>query len=184
MAQWRPDIVVMLMGGTYDRRIDGHLVLFDTPAGSALARSDVDAGVRIFTAAGAHVVLLTTLYGRLGWPIPGFDQQRSGFNDAWADRWNTTEGQVAAADPGVTLIDLNAMLDPGGQFATTLDGVQTRVDGVHLTPQAADLAAAWLVPNCSRPQQPPRHDDNTRSVEPNSSAVPGVDARVPAVTIT
>ena len=146
IAQWRPDIVIMLMGGTYDRRIDGHVVLYDTPQGSALARADLDAGVRIFTAAGAHVVLLTTLYGRLGWPIPGFDQQRSGFNNAWVDRWNTMEREVAATDPGVTLVDLNALLDPGGQFAATINGTQTRVDGVHLTPQVSDLAAAWVLP--------------------------------------
>ncbi len=148
LAQWNPDVVVVGMGGqvTYDRRFGDNVIPFDTPGGAELARQELDAAVGLLSARGAKVVLLTALYGKLGWPLQ-IDIDRSGFNPAWIDEWNSVATQVATAHPrSAQLVDLNQRLDPGGKWADTVDGVQARTDGVHLTPEAADIAAAWLVP--------------------------------------
>jgi hypothetical protein len=52
--------------------------------------------------------------------------------------------QVAAQYPGqVQVFDLDALLCPGGQFESTIDGVQIRdADGVHIVPTVA--AGQWL----------------------------------------
>ena len=148
IAAWNPDVVVVGLGGqvTYDRRLSGHVVLYDTPAGIALARDELDTAVRLLSTRGAKVVVLTALYGRLGWPLQ-INLDRSGFNDAWINEWNTIARNVAAAHPkSVQLLDLNERLDPGGKFSETIDGVGARSDGVHLTPEASDITAAWLAP--------------------------------------
>ncbi len=145
---WNPDVVVVGMGGqvTYDRRFAGNVIPFDTPDGINLAREELDAAVSILSSRGAKVVLLTALYGKLGWPAQ-IDIARSGFNNAWIDEWNAVATEVAAFHPKtVQLVDLNGRLDPGGKYADTIDGVDARSDGVHLTPEASDLAGAWLAP--------------------------------------
>jgi peptidoglycan/LPS O-acetylase OafA/YrhL/lysophospholipase L1-like esterase len=147
ISQWNPDIVVMLGAQeAFDRRIDGNVVRYDTTAGADLLRTNLTDATHLLTAGGAHVVLLTGLYGKLGWPLH-IDLDRSGFNPNWIDRWDDIEREVAAADPThVSVIDLNAYLNPDGHWDETFQGVQARSDGVHLTPEAADIAARWLVP--------------------------------------
>ena len=159
---WEPDVVVMMLGAqeTYDRRIDDRVIYYDTPDGAALRRATLERAVTEIEDRGAQVVLLTALYGKLGWPLQ-VDLARSGFNDTWIDDWNRAVTEVAAVDPaGRTLIDLNAFLDPEGRWAETIQGVRARSDGVHLTPEAAYIAADWLVPRIldaidNRPPAPP-----------------------------
>jgi len=52
--------------------------------------------------------------------------------------------RVAASRKGlVTLVDLNARLDPGGHYQAVVDGVTVRnSDGIHLT----KAAGVWLQP--------------------------------------
>ncbi len=89
---------------------------------------------------------MTALYGKYQYTAQ-IDLDRSGFNPAWIDEWNAIARQVASYhQKTVQLVDLNERLDPGGKFADTIDGVQARTDGVHLTPEASDLAGAWLAP--------------------------------------
>ena len=58
--------------------------------------------------------------------------------------FNRDLARVAAADRGaVTLVDLNAMLDPRGRFQTVVDGVVARwPDGIHVTAAGGQ----WLQP--------------------------------------
>ena len=145
---WKPDVVVVMLGAqeTYDRRIGSRVIYYDTPDGAALRRATLEHAVSEIEAGGSKVVLLTGLYGKLGWPLQ-IDLARSGFNDSWIDAWNRAVTEVAAVDPAHrTLLDLNAYLDPDGHWSENVQGIQARSDGVHLTPEAADLAAQWLVP--------------------------------------
>ena len=60
------------------------------------------------------------------------------------DVYNRILGQVAASRPGiVTVVDLNAMLDPDGRYTSSVAGITLRwADGVHLTWEAG----LWLRP--------------------------------------
>ena len=63
---------------------------------------------------------------------------------ARTDVYNRILAGVAASRPGiVTVVDLNAMLDPDGRYTSAIGDLTTRwADGVHLT-----LAAGlWLRP--------------------------------------
>jgi len=42
------------------------------------------------------------------------------------------------------VLDLNRKLCPNGTFTLTVNGVQVRSDGVHLTPQGVLWLAPWL----------------------------------------
>ncbi len=168
---WQPDVVVMMLGAqeTYDRRIGSRVIYFDTPEGAALRRATLERAVSEIERHGARVVLLTALYGKLGWPLQ-IDQSRSGFNDAWIDAWNRAVVEVAAADPSRrTLLDLNAYLDPEGRWAETVHGVRARTDGVHLTVEAADIAARWLVPQILATLPA---DEQTPTAPPSSRRAP------------
>ena len=145
--QWNPDTVILFGAQqAYDRRIDGVEVPYDSAAGKTRSYADLKKAVNIFSSRGAQVVLLTSLYSRLGWPI-SIDLNRSGFNDRWIDQWTKTELAVAATNPDqVRVIDINAFLNPDGTYTETIDGVASRTDGIHLTTQAADIASRWLTP--------------------------------------
>ena len=150
VAHWDPDIVVVLLGtqDTYDRRIDGHEYLFDTADGAALARRELEEAADILSAGGARVVLLTTPYYVLGWP-QRLTVERSYLNADWIDRWNALLVEVASRDPeSVMTLDLNRVIDPGGQWTWDVDGVRVRDDDrVHLSSEGADLATRWLLPH-------------------------------------
>jgi hypothetical protein len=56
--------------------------------------------------------------------------------------------EVAAENPTrVYLFDLNRLLDPGGHFASHIDGFTVRYnDGVHITPSGDCLIAPQVLP--------------------------------------
>ena len=59
-------------------------------------------------------------------------------NDVWR--------RYAADRPDVSILDLDAHTCPGGTYATTIDGVTMRTDGVHFTLPGARLLWKWLGP--------------------------------------
>jgi hypothetical protein len=64
--------------------------------------------------------------------------------------WNRLVRTVVAAHPGTRLLDLGRKLSPDGTFTWTVDGVQVRSDGVHLTPEGVQWLAPWLVAQLSQ----------------------------------
>ena len=58
--------------------------------------------------------------------------------------WNRLLRAVIAAYPGTRLLDLGRKLCPNGTFTWTVDGVQVRSDGVHLTPEGVRWLTPWL----------------------------------------
>jgi peptidoglycan/LPS O-acetylase OafA/YrhL len=149
VAAFHPDIVVGLFGAhdTFDRRVDGQLIRFDTPAGASLAEHDLDDAITTLSSHGAAVVLLTAPYYVPGWPMK-IDGPRSLFNPAWIDRWNSIERTVAGRNAGrVAIVDLNRYLDPNGTWTDTINGIKVRIfDRMHLSAEGAAYVAQWLVP--------------------------------------
>ena len=154
LTRWKADVdtfhpdVVMIADGEYEVR-DQHIgrtttnILsssFDRTERSALTRATAVLG-----SAGATVVLLTAPYYHQpeqadGNPWPEDDPAR-------VNRYNSLLGQVAAASHGrVTVVNLNAKLDPDGRFTPTIDGAVVRfADGIHVTTAGASLIAPWLL---------------------------------------
>jgi lysophospholipase L1-like esterase len=149
IAAFKPDIVVGLFGGqdAFDRRINGFVSRFDTPAGAELARRELQEAMNILMSHGANVVLLTTPYYVLGWPQK-VDVERSTLNPAWINRFNGFERDIAAFQPHrVSVLDLNRYIDPDGHWTDTVDGIKVRTfDKCHLSPAGATFVANWLAP--------------------------------------
>jgi peptidoglycan/LPS O-acetylase OafA/YrhL/lysophospholipase L1-like esterase len=149
LSQFNPDVVVVLLGtdDTFDRRIDGHEIMFDSPEGDDLTRNELQEAVTVLSGSGAHVVLLTTPYNVIGWPRR-VRLDRSTYNPDWVDRWNNSLRAVATRNPATTtIVDLNRFLDPDGKWSETLQGIQVHAyDKMHLSAEGADLVASWLAP--------------------------------------
>ena len=91
---------------------------------------------------GARVVVTTEPYNRRGEKPDGSlypeDQPQR------VDRWNTLLRSVIGQRPNVTVLDLNKKLCPDGVYTTKVDGIKTRSDGVHPTPEAVRWLTPWL----------------------------------------
>lgn len=61
------------------------------------------------------------------------------------DCYNDTIREVAAAVPGVTLLDLQAQLCPGGECAIESNGAPIRADGLHFTGPGSEEIARWIL---------------------------------------
>ena len=60
--------------------------------------------------------------------------------------------EMAATPPGkVTVVDLNAILDPGGRFQTVVDGGTVRwADGIHVTRAGGQWAEQFVLPTVAQ----------------------------------
>jgi lysophospholipase L1-like esterase len=59
----------------------------------------------------------------------------------------TSEISAQAHQDLVSVIDLHAYLDPNSDAVNSIAGVDDiRHDGIHFTPQGADVVARWLSP--------------------------------------
>ena len=162
MARWAPDVAVLLVGywETALRWHDGAWRRVGDPSYDAYLAAQLAAFVDLAHGHGAHVVVLSAPYFA---PASVGPLAPAGLatNDA-VDAWNALAAQVAGAlAPAASLADLNAVVDPGGQYAASVDGVLARApDGVHFPfydladPSSADpdthaqVAAfgAWIGP--------------------------------------
>ena len=53
------------------------------------------------------------------------------------DAWNRLLREVAARHPtNVTVLDLNRVVCPDGEFTWSIDGLRVRTDGLHFTERA------------------------------------------------
>jgi peptidoglycan/LPS O-acetylase OafA/YrhL len=154
LARWQADVeafhpdVVLVADGEYevrDQRIGDSWQHIGTTGVDDRERIALTRATAVLGSTGATVVLLTAPYYQQveqadGQPWPEDDPAR-------VDRYNALLGQVAAASHGrVVVAGLGARLDPGGHFATTIDGVVVRfADGIHVTAAGAKLVSPWLL---------------------------------------
>src|SRR5262249_25137404 len=160
---------------TFDRRIGGREIGFDSPEGDELTRSEFQEAVSIMASHGAHVAALTAPYSpptmsgsRVGIP------DRSSYNPRWIDRWKGDRRAVATRNASsVPVIALNRFLDPDGGWTDTVNGVGTRgPDRTHLSPEGADLVAGWLAPQLVRLARAPVPTVNASVGVPPASGRP------------
>jgi hypothetical protein len=147
VQQFDPDVVVYLArGDTLDTQLNGTWQHLGEPTFDFWAEARYDQAVTALSSGGAKVVFLTSPY---------YDSGEESDGSAWPENDPTrvtTENQLldeaASVDPGtVSVFNLGALLSPGDQFTTAVDGVDARCsDGVHLTVPGGELVGTQLLP--------------------------------------
>jgi hypothetical protein len=147
-------IVVAFWGAwdMYDRRVNGQVMRWGTPELDRYLTGELDGALGSLTSAGVRVVLLTAPYYEPPDLASRADRYQSLFEKPRVDHWNDLLRSVAQAHSDlVTVVDLHAYLDPNGDTVNSIAGVDDiRYDGIHFTPQGADVVARWLSPRIVR----------------------------------
>ena len=136
----------------FDRRVSGQVMRWGTPELDQFLTGELDHALGVLTATGVRVVLLTAPYFEPPDLANRVDRYQSLFEKPRVDHWNDLLRSVAQAHPeAVSVIDLHAYLDPNGDAVNSIAGVDDlRTDGIHFTPQGADVVARWLSPRIVR----------------------------------
>lgn len=138
VEQLDPDVVLLQVSlwDSVDRLIAGSDVQAGSPDWEMRYRAALQDSVAVFSSRGASVVLLTSPY-----TVPATVEP------AIVDQLNDGARFVAAANAGVSLVDLDQLLDQRGAFRSDLKGVTVRSnDDVHFTVQGSELVGDWLAP--------------------------------------
>jgi len=145
MARFHPEVTGLLMGrwDILDHVYQGHLVNITQPSWYRHNEDEVEHAVEVLSSGGAHVLLFTMPY------IDPINESIGGTlspedSPARVQDFNDILAQVAARHPGVvSVVDLNRILDPHGQFQPTIDGITVRwADGIHVSKAGGE----WLQP--------------------------------------
>ena len=141
----RPDQVVLLVGRweTMDHQYQGQWMHVGDARYDQFLRALLTTAITLLGSTGARVVVATEPYNRRGERPDGSLYPED--NPERVNDWNRLLRGVVAAHPGTRLIDLNRKLCPNGVFTWTVDGIQVRSDGVHLTPDGVRWLTPWLV---------------------------------------
>lgn len=144
----RPKVVAVLVGEweLMDRVRNGRWQHITQPEYDAYLAHQLDLLINVVSAQGARVALLTTpctapAESPSGAPWPENDPKRLA-------RFNQLLHQAADRHPTkATVVDLKAMVCPGGKFTPVLDGVTIRsADGIHFPMAAIPPIAKQLLP--------------------------------------
>jgi len=153
VRQERPNVVMILAGRweVMNRTYHGRWTDILHPAYAAYVKRQLELAVGVAGSDGARVVLLTA---------PCYDSGLQPDGEPWpeddparVDAYNRLVDQVAAEQSGsVSVIDLHAMVCPGGRYHQVIDGVTVRdpADGVHFTLSGGDFLASRIWPTAAR----------------------------------
>jgi hypothetical protein len=148
VAKDRPDVVAVLVGEweLMDRVRGGKWVHIGEPEYDAYLGQQLDLMIKVASARGAKVALLTT-------PCSAPAESPSGAlwpeNDpARLARFNQLLREAAARYPAkASVVDLKSFVCPGGKYVSTLDGYLIRSsDGIHFPLAAIPPVAAKVLP--------------------------------------
>lgn len=147
--QFHPDVVAILVGRFeyMNRLIDGHWYTVGQAPWDRMITGQLERAIRIVSADGAHVALLTMPYVTQTTDAP--NGQPWDINQPSRTRaWNADVRRAAAAFPGVaSVVDLNRMVDPGDRYTSYIDGVRVRdVDNEHFSPAGGLFLRPYLLP--------------------------------------
>ena len=149
VAETAPAISVVLFDVfvVSDLEVDGVALPFATRASDRYLLDQLGRGIDILRSGGAKVVLLGAPYNQRP-AVVGQPTKWAEDDPRRIDHWNSLLGQLVKrrADPDVTLIDINELVSPKGEFTNDLAGVTLRYDGVHFNPDAGQRVFEWLVP--------------------------------------
>jgi peptidoglycan/LPS O-acetylase OafA/YrhL/lysophospholipase L1-like esterase len=140
----RPEEVLLMVGRweTMDRYYQGKWQHLGDPAYDLHLAALLGKAITLLGSTGARVVVATEPYNRGGEQPDGSLYPED--NPVRVTVWNRLLRAVVAAHPGTQVLDFGRKLCPNGTFTWTVDGVQVRRDGVHLTPQGVQWLAPWL----------------------------------------
>ena len=147
---FRPNAALGLWGTqeTWDRRVNGKVIPFDSDEGQALREGEIEeAVVDLLTGTPTVVLLKSPAIDWVGYGAALIeDEDRSVNNPEWIRLWNESLERVADRHPGkVFVLDTNELLSPGNRFSFDVDGVKMRtIDGLHLTEGAQRMLGNWL----------------------------------------
>ncbi|MGA8116596.1 MAG: SGNH hydrolase domain-containing protein, partial [Actinocatenispora sp.] len=144
-----PDVAVILLDRweLMDRRLDGHYQHVGQRGYDDYLADQLDTAIDAAGSHGATVVLLTAPYTHRaerpdGGLYPEDQPQR-------VDAWNHLLRKVAGKRH-LPVLDLNAVVCPGGHFTWSVHGTQVRSDGLHFTPDGVQrIIGPWLLPRLS-----------------------------------
>jgi hypothetical protein len=136
----------------FDRRVGGQVLRWGTPELDRFLTGELDRALAVLESAVSRVVLLTAPYFEPPDLATRVDRYQSLFERDRVDHWNELLRAVAQAhSDSVTVVDLHAYLNPNGEFVNAIAGVDpVRSDGIHFSPQGADVVARWLSPKFVR----------------------------------
>jgi len=146
VAGFHPDAVVVQLGywEAQTRLFGGQFVnLVSSPAYARQVGALLQQAASILHAGGAAVIFDTSPYFA------------DGTTDSVVDRFNEILDGVASSDPWVTVVDVNAIVDPSGDYQPVVGGVVVRAaDGIHFTVEGVQqVIDPVLVPIAERKAQ-------------------------------
>ncbi|HEX4868254.1 MAG TPA: acyltransferase family protein [Acidimicrobiales bacterium] len=159
-ARWlrafHPQVVAVLSGvwETYDKVVDGEPLEFGSEGFDRWFSRSLDDLVEQLGGDGATVVLLTTPCNQRAEGITGSIPPEN--RSDRVDHLNDLYRAAAARHPGqVEVIDLHGFVCPDGRYTAERDGVRFRSDdGVHFSPEGAELVRRWLYPQLAALAEP------------------------------
>ena len=130
---YAPQVAVLLVGywEIADRWRNGSWANITQPGFASYLRHQLLTAVGILHSKGAHVVLLTCPY--FDQPDPGPLVPAPESSSSRVDAWNAIVDQMPSdLGSAVSVVNLNAKVDPGGNFAASIGGMTVRApDGEH-----------------------------------------------------
>ena len=153
VAQYRPDVVGLLIGrwDITDHLDNGTVVSIGQPAWDEHLTQEINQAVSIFSEHGAKVVLFTMPF--IDPPQTAPDGAIYPENDpVRVSEFNQILTSVAKRrSKVVTVIDLNKVLDPHGNFQSVIDGVTVRwADGIHISKPGGEWLQPAILPTVAR----------------------------------
>ena len=152
VAQDDPNVALLVIGRweTATRTWSGdpgQFVSIGNPAFDAYIAQQLTLAIQVLSSRGARVLVATSPYFK-DMPGPPGGGTWPSDNPVRVNELNAIIETVASRFPGtVGVVTLNAELDPGGAFASTIDGVTVREsDGVHISLAGGEWLAPWLLP--------------------------------------
>jgi hypothetical protein len=149
LTKYHPNVVVLLAGRwqVQDFLYDGGWTNILNPIIAAKVKQELESASDLFTSAGANVVFLTSPCVAEQPLQP--DGSLGGRDPARIAAYNALIRQVAAEHPTTdSVVDLDALVCPGGRFTATYKGttIRTSPDGIHFTDEAGLVLGPALMP--------------------------------------
>lgn len=170
VATFDPNVVILLAGRweVVTRTFEGHWTNILHPRFARYVEQQLERTIRLASAHGAHVELMTA---------PCYEPGEQPDGQPWPtgspsrlDVYNRLVREAAARFPGIaSVFDLDALVCPGGSYHQSVDGVQVRLaDGVHFTPNAGAYLGPRIWPSIVRVGLIERRAGTVRQVRPPS----------------
>jgi hypothetical protein len=137
----RPNVGVLLAGvwEVVDREYNGQITNILNPAYAVYIKQQLEMASNIVTASGANMVFITGVCTRQTLQANGTPWPED--SPARLTAYNELLKQVAAEFPKTdSVVNLNAVVCPGGKFKSTYKGTEIRQpDGVHFSPTSGPV---------------------------------------------